>query len=930
MHLPPPPWTPLVSARIPSELHAACTTDYEPAAFRNRILALASTLLNSETIELAGRLLLYEIVSSCGDLECYIRNLGHRFSKRMMAFLYRNFHRISDLLAECDPLNYYDHDLFSAFVLVKYYLLIPHYNVRPFETPLLMYLRVAIQAYAPATEDEEESVETATLRMDRVEIAFREMALHLYTHASPTIFNAGTLKPQCSSCFLTTLSNSLDSILGNGVLNMAEISKAKGGIGVNFGMVGHGLIANGIGMSSGVLDFAHIMNRMIGTVNQGSMRPGAATIFLPAWHIDIMEFINSTNNFSQSQMSRLTNLNTCVVVPDLLMHRAMRGEQWTTFCPSGVDLYGKHGSEFETAYLAAETLAVIRDQEHQAARKAYDAAVIASYTRGGGGDGEHQGDAMTAALQSLRTAEVNRILHKVYPAQMIIETWCDLQRKSGFPYILYSDAVNAKSMQANIGPVNSSNLCMEIVEATTPDNIASCNLASINLKVFVVSRHPGIPEDERESIEEHALREETDIVVQRLAQYYNFEALGECMNSVVRNLDAILETNYYPVSHMTQSLNQRTRPLGIGVSGFADAIAMLDLCFQSKTVEVLNKAIFAAMYYYGIRTSIELATEYGPYADFRTGTTTIETVVGSPPTIVSTTYPGSPAANGFFQFDLWRHRADVLKARGILNTEFYRPIDDIPVNPTAWVLRTSVATPSWEELRIQMQTIGLRNSMLLALMPTATSAQALRNIESTEQLSGHLSARTVLSGRHVVINPHMVKDLEAIRCWNSHTVDYLIAFEGSLQHFRKFITDHSDWYPPSARYEDDPRLQYLTQKYLTMYELPQKRCVLQYARQRGIYVCQSQSMNVFLRDPSPETLIAVHYSGFQLGLKTGLYYLRQLPKVTAADFTESTEMIEYKRRLHQATPAAGGSSSEGLRRPPSSSEEREDCLSCGS
>ena len=559
---------------------------------------------------------------------------------------------------------------------------------------------------------------------------------------------------------------------------------------------------------------------------------------------------------------------------------------------------------------------------------------------------------MSSTLKALRLAESRRITHRVFQARDIIEHWSNLQQKSGFPYILYGDAVNTKSMQANIGPVNASNLCMEILEATTPSNIASCNLASLSLKAFARKR---LSKELIDRVERNA---DVDVAtlegVVRLitaSGAFDFQALSDSMRSVQRNLDSILEHNYYPVPHMTKELNQTSRPLGIGVSGFYDALAILDVCYESRVAEALNVAIFSCMHYSGIVESCELAKEYGEYSLFRTGTCTFERAAAEPapqgtaapissvassstPGVVLDTYAGSPSANGLFQFDLWNRRAGVLAALGHLNTNVYNRADDVPISPSAWgatfgVGGASPQPPSWEALREQVQKYGMRNSLLLAVMPTATSAQAMRNAEATEAHSANVYVRTVLSGRFTVLNQHMIADLEEIGAWNAHTIEFLFAFSGSLTHFKRYLADHSSNYPDGLSERHAERIDYLVRKYKTMYEISQK-CVLKYTRQRGIYVDQSQSTNLFVTDAKLRTIVAMHTYGHALGVKTGIYYLRQEPADTS-DFTQSAKMIEYsqsvlKKPAAAAAPAPSGGGGGGAC--PIDPVARAQCLSC--
>jgi ribonucleotide reductase alpha subunit len=912
---------PVVEAsRFIPDAYMDLLVNYEPEHFRNAVTALAGRMESTESIENAGKLVIAEVVRASGSLTTYLYNVGHRLSPRVKEFLSQNLSEFDSLLKDNAELNYRDHDFFSASTLAKSYLLRPDFGEMPVESPLQLYLRVASHLYA------EEGV-------DRVKRAFFEMANHLYTHASPTLFNAGTKKPQGSSCFLMELGDDLDSILGTGVRDAGLISQHKGGLGIGLGRLRHSAIGDA-GMASGVTPVARILDKMVTYVDQGGARAGAGNVYLPIWHIDIWDFVNSTNNFGQSQALRLQHLNTTIWMHDLFFSRVAKDEKWTVFCPAKASLFGLYGIEFEKAYIHFEALAAKREAEYEKAVEVYRAARQAQMADP---DSAEKQRVTAEALTTKRFAKRDRIDHKVYSARDILNHISDVEIKSGFPFIMNGDAANAKTNQANIGKVNSGNLCVEICEVSTPSTTASCNLASISLRKYA-----------RKSIDKQPL-DSTEAIVKSIAESgaYDFDALGASVRSIVENLDRVIEYNLYPVPDKTQDLNLLTRPLGIGVSGFDDAVKILDFEFESAEAEALNKAIFACMYFNALVASVNLAIVRGEYAEFRTGSFTLPRALSeSPPPgtcqassyyteglLVFETFSGSPASNGFLQFDLWDRDAGVKKVRGTLDEPIYRRSDDIPISPKTWGQKaislkdgkaSVIIKPTWESIRESVIKFGLRNSLLLTVMPTASTAQILRNAESTEVHASNIYTRTVTSGHYTIVNPHLVKDLEAIGLWNQHTISFLEAFGGSLEHFHDFVSNfQATKYPNVTIGNVSDRLKFLKLKYKNMFEISQK-VILRYSRQRAIYIDQSQSLNIHLMDPTKVQVQAVHTMGNKLGLKTGIYYLRQRNDDVASSFTLSAEMLKYKESVKgykqiEKTPVAAC---------PIDPAARAECLSC--
>jgi ribonucleotide reductase alpha subunit len=1179
--------------------------NFDENILNGTVVSLSSNLLNPHDNEVAGMLLIHEVVCAAGTLSQYLQNYRHRLSARVYNFMTQHLTEYQDFLDKYHLLNYHDCDVFSASTFIKNYSLSPHYGEKPLESPLQMYLRVATHFYCDRADSGDAS--------PPVQLIFKtvlQMALHYYTPASPTLYNAGTTNSQGSSCFLATIDDNLDSILGTGVHDMGIISKHKGGLGIGIGKLRHSEIKGG-GMASGVIPVARILDKLVLYVDQGGSRSGAGTVHLPLWHYDVYDFINSTNNFGQSQVTRLQFLNTCVWIPDLFVRRsADKNAVWTVFCPSRAHLYGLHSSEFEERYLHYEKLAEEREQQYLTAKKEYEAARLRRLEGKSGGSPLD----VSECLQQLIKSQEQRIVHRKLNAFDLLSHICDVQIKSGFPFVMYGDSINSKSNQANLGTVNSSNLCVsgdtmimtrehgyvqidkvvqkevtvwngtewspgvvprqtsrlsdfvrvqlsngltldcteyhkflvnnlpptsmvivdqkscqhvdavmlkpgdrllnfeypviegggnnhdgghdethyangwtfgqnilkstsphgtdvtiifpdlvssvrtrvrwlnglfdsigklviidhvatlmlfckladvlrdlqllvstlgatastkdnvikirgqqlakllklgfstqylllgktvdegflvapnepvsvvkveyldvfspqpsycfyeplknagvfggvltrncvEICEVSTPKTIASCNLSSISLKAFVVKENIEIFNERWRALTTREQQSSADTFVSVLAKSgaYNFKLLGEMVRSVVDNLDEVITHNQYPVSDKTKALNMNTRPLGIGVSGFDDALKALDLVFESVEADAFNKGVFACMYFNALTRSSELAVEKSAYPDFKSGVFTLESVKTKSELenayssgglkVISTDFSngvffkhvlaGSPLSNGLFQFDLWKERADVMRACGTLSETVYIPEDDIPVDPASWGGEdTGVGGGGWNNLRHTIRTSGMRNSMLLTCMPTASTGQLLRNAESTEAHGSNLYSRAVKCGNFIVFNHNLYRDLAALGFYNHHTVDYLMAAKGSMKYFLQFVTEYASGAYPSLEYSSTllspdntkKRLEHLIQKYKTMFEISQKN-VLRKARQRGIYIDQSQSTNLYIEDPSVNTMRAVHSFGNKLGLKTGLYYLRQRNAAEGGGYTLSAALTKFKNEV---------------------------------
>jgi ribonucleoside-diphosphate reductase alpha chain len=610
----------------------------------------------------------------------------------------------------------YHFDYFGFKTLEKSYLLKVHNKI--VERPQHLFMRVAIGIHK---EDIDAAIETYNLMSEK-----------WFTHATPTLFNAGTPKPQMSSCFLLTMKeDSIDGIFDT-LKQTALISQGAGGVGLSI----HNIRATGSyikgtnGTSNGLVPMLRVFNDTARYVDQGGgKRKGSFSVYLEPWHADIFEFLELRKNHGKEEM-RARDLFLALWIPDLFMKRVKNDEQWTLFCPNEAKgLADVHSEEFEKLYLGYEAKGLAR---------------------------------------------------KTLPARELWNAILEAQIETGTPYMLYKDAANRKSNQQHLGTIRSSNLCTEIIEYTSPDEIAVCNLASISLPRFATGKN------------------------------FDFNRLFEITKVITRNLNKIIDGNYYSLQESKNS-NFRHRPVGIGVQGLADVFCLLRLPFECEEARILNKNIFETIYFGALTASLELAKQDGPYQSFA----------------------GSPLSKGIFQFDMW---------------------DTTPTD--RW---------DWDTLRKEIMEHGVRNSLLLAPMPTASTSQILGNNECFEPFTSNIYNRRVLSGEFVVVNKHLLRDLVDAGIWNDSIKNKLIAANGSVQKI--------DEIPAS-----------LKELYKTVWEIKQ-RTLIDMSRERGAYVCQSQSLNLFVDQPNFAKLTSMHFYAWESGLKTGMYYLRTKAAADAIKFT---------------------------------------------
>merc|ERR1712165_698977 len=634
----------------------------------------------------------------------------------------KHFKIIQDNKERLDSAIVYDRDFeyqyFGFKTLERSYLL--KINGKVVERPQQMLMRVSVGIHG---EDIEAAVETYDL-----------LSKKLFTHASPTLFNAATPRPQLSSCFLLTMAS--DSIEGiyDTLKQCALISKSAGGIGLNI----HNIRASGTyiagtnGNSNGLMPMLRVFNNTARYVDQGgNKRPGAFAIYLEPWHADVFDFLDLKKNHGKEEQ-RARDLFYALWIPDLFMKRVKSDGNWSLMCPDECPgLHEVWGDEFEALYEKYE-----KEGKYMKQVKAQD----------------------------------------VWYA--IIES----QIETGTPYMLYKDSCNRKSNQQNLGTIKCSNLCTEIVEYSAPDEVAVCNLASIAVNAFV----------------------------DKEKRTYDFEQLKRVAKVATKNLNKIIEVNFYPVEEARNS-NMRHRPIGIGIQGLADAYILMRLPFESEEACLLNKQIFETIYYGALEASCELAEKFGPYE----------------------TYEGSPVSKGILQYDMWN------------------------VTPTD--------LHDWTALKARISQHGVRNSLLLAPMPTASTAQILGNNEGIEAYTSNIYSRRVLSGEFQVVNQHLLRDLTELDLWDDEMKNQIISRNGSIQGIDEIPDD-------------------IKALYKTVWEVSQKT-ILKMAADRGAFIDQSQSLNIHVAEPNYGKLTSMHFYGWKLGLKTGMYYLRTKAAAAAIQFT---------------------------------------------
>jgi len=712
-----------------------------------------------------------------------------------------------------------DFEYFGFKTLERSYLLKIAGNIA--ETPQHMYMRVALGIWGD--------------NFEQVQNTYELLSTGQFTHATPTLFNSGTPKPQLSSCFLVANKGDDINSLFDTVKDVANISKWAGGIGLHI----HNVRAKGSyikgtgGYADGILPMLKTYNEVAKWINQGGKRKGSFAIYLEPWHADVEQFIDLRKNHGKEEL-RARDLFLALWVPDLFMQRVEEDKSWSLMCPN----------------------------ECQGLSDVFDS---------------HDNKAFTALYEKY---ESEGKVRKTMPARELWAKILEAQIETGTPYILYKDAANNKSNQKNIGTIKSSNLCTEILEVSTPDESAVCNLASIALPKMVT-----IPSGRVKS-KEKDLRE------------YDFEKLYDVAYQTTLNLNQVIDVNWYPTKE-TKKSNMRHRPIGIGVQGLADTFALMGIPFESDEAKKLNKDIFETIYFASMTASNDISKKVRKEAMKLTlqDSEEFEDAYGA-----YKTFSGSPLSEGQFQFNLWGVNEETLSGM--------------------W---------DWSKLRKSVMKYGVRNSLLLAPMPTASTAQILGNNECFEPYTNNLYKRNTLSGEFVVVNRHLVEDLINLGLWGDEMRVKLIQNSGSIQTISN-IPDQ------------------IKSVYKTVWEMKASN-LIDMSADRGAFICQSQSMNLFIRDANAGKLNKALFYGWKKGLKTGMYYLRSNAKAEARKSlgvdTESSEKLEevvvipevmapvvpqvsQVAVIEKPTVDLSDAEEEALKGLNCSLDNPDDCLMCGS
>lgn len=669
----------------------------------------------------------------------------------------------------------YDFDYFGFKTLERSYLL-KDTKGHILERPQHMWMRVALGLWTSGATTTPQDLEQAFETYDL-------MSTKVYTHATPTLFNAGTPRPQLSSCFLMAMTD--DSIAGiyKSLGDCAAISKYAGGIGLHVHNVrARGSVIRGTnGTSNGLVPMLRVFNNTARYVDQGGgKRNGSFAIYLEPWHADVEDFLKLKNN-TGAEEERARDLFYALWIPDLFMKRVEADGDWTLFCPNEApglsDVWGDTFEELYTKY-------------------------------------EKEG-------RGRKTVSAQKLWFKILDSQM----------ETGTPYLLYKDAANRKSNQQNLGTIKSSNLCTEIMEFSSPEETAVCNLASIALPAFCIKE----------------------------TQTFDFARLRSVTKSVVRALNRVIDINFYPTPETRRS-NTRHRPIGLGVQGLADVFAILRMPWESEEAARMNQLIFEHMYFAAVEASSEMAVETGAYESFA----------------------GSPASQWRLQPDLWNIQP-ITEKEGTLN----------------WTVLKAMASR------------GLKNSLLIAPMPTASTSQILGYTECFEPMTTNIYARRTLAGEFVVINRYLMEDLMSRGLWSQELKQKIIGLNGSVQGLDEIPED-------------------IQALYKTGWEIKQ-RTLIDMAAARGPFICQSQSLNLFLENPTYAKLTSMHFYGWKAGLKTGCYYLRTKAPVMAQKFTIDPTLLTTAKTVAEEADdesgASGASSSAESDDEDAASEEDEPVLS---
>lgn len=700
-----------------------------------------------------------------------VKKLHHhkRVHEAFNDFVQRNAEKLDAMIRSDLELDAYD--FFGLRTLMTSYLM--KVNDEVVERPQYMLMRVAVVIWAelgvvrPRENIRDDLREPAVLQL--IETSYQQLSAKKFTHASPTLFNAGGCYQALSSCFLLSMKE--DSVHGifQTLTQCAKISKTAGGIGFTTSDIRckGSRIRGTNGISDGIAPMLRLFNDTSCYINQGGRRKGAFAAYIEPWHADIFTFLTLRRPHGNDK-ERIRELFYALWIPDIFMERVEKDEMWSLMCPDTCrGLTQAYGDEFNQLYTKYEL--------------------------------------------------VPQNVRKVVRARSVWENILACQQETGMPYMLYKDAVNRKTNHQNLGTIKSSNLCAEICQYHSAKEVACCNLASLALPTFINSNNE-----------------------------FDFEELSNSANLLTKHLDRIITVTYYAV-HEARISNMKHRPLAVGIQGLADVFMLLNLPFDSPTARALNTSISETIYFGCLQGSCELAEKYGPYRS----------------------YKGSPTSKGLLQFDLWEQERKLLG----LDEEQQGKQDKIDVYESGW-------RPNWSQLKARINKFGLRNSLVTAAMPTASTAHILGNYEAFEPLSSNLYVRRTMSGEFMVINRHLVKTLMKAEMWTKDIRDKIYKGYGSIQHIKEIPAE-------------------IKSIFRTVWEIPMK-AQIDMAADRAPYIDQSQSFNCHLAEPTYQKLTAMHFYAWRKRLKTGMYYLRSNAPTEAIQYTvELTDKVLDSKNQHE-------------------------------
>ena len=756
----------------------------------------------------------------CKTLLEYVDVLKYRLDPLIIEFIQDNLEQLEDLVRKNEDNDMKHICYLSTRAYNSVYLARVNRNGDAVEPLKYLHLRIAIQLHMTGTFQE-------------LSKCYEDLSNKLYTHASPTILNAGMVgyhegemrrSNQMSSCFIVTMNDNMEDIQ-RALVNCGKMSKGKGGLGIDFSQIRHSELGD-TGMSGGLPPLMKLFEANLAYFNQEGLRKGAGCISTRSHHIDLISFCKYRDKLKNGESS----INTSIWTSWLFWHRVRTNGDWTLFCPNKTrELNECYGLEFNKRYERLE--------------------------------------------KEFKSSDPTNAYHRVHKARSIAVEICKMQMEDGMPYLMSGDSCNQKSNQKHLGYIRSTNLCQEIVDYSSPGQTPSCNLASISSREFVDSDRK-----------------------------YNWDEFSSLVRRVVRNVNKVIDTNLYLAEEVKLS-NELTRPLAIGTIGMAETLYKMDMGFTDPEAITFNKTYFACQYFNGMLSSLNLAVEY----ELKHFGGTID---GSHRGAYKR-FKGSPLSLGKFQFDLWAEEYKILKESGF-DLSMRTEEDDNPMSPSEWNQKEFtlpngfVVLPTWESLRSAVMTFGVRNSLMFALMPTASTSKLVNATETVEAPCGFIYNRRTFGGSFVVICKELEEDLREIGLWNDQTKSLIEADQGSIRKLARFVEEYKEYYPNFDDNASD-RLNKLMTKYKTMFEIKTIDWLkLNAARSR--YICHSSSMNIYMETPTVAKLLKCHDVSSKLGLKTMIYYLRQIPPVPSMKVSVPKFIEDF---VHKIDPREKKDSTKG-------------------